>query len=397
MMFSVVIPCHDRIDLLKDAVYTVLQQDFNDWELVIFDNASTGDIAGYVKELRDPRVRYERSEKFLPVTDSWNRAINMAVGDHVIFLGDDDGLTPQYFSRMIPIIEKFEKPEVVYCAIYQFIHPGVAPWASEGYVADVKNGFFFVGRDKPFLLSPEQALKAVEGSVSLRRNFTFNIQAFVFSKTFLQRLKQDGAIFRSPFPDYYMANVALLKAQSVVVVPDAMSIAGVSKASFGYTLFNELEEKGEALLNGKLTSDALYGELERFFLPGPLYHTNYVMTMEHVVRYVRAVFHHKVDFARYRRLQIYTMLLRKKKQGLKACFNPSFWRRLSFAEKIWMLGVFSLIKLSKINKRFSRNAMLRVKNQVEPYAFKALERVCAQNHYTRSSEVFDAMRAGTLG
>lgn len=34
-MFSVVIPTHNRLDLLKDAVETVLKQDYSDWELVI--------------------------------------------------------------------------------------------------------------------------------------------------------------------------------------------------------------------------------------------------------------------------------------------------------------------------------------------------------------------------
>ena len=55
-MHSVVIPTHNRLDLLKDAVDSVLRQANADWELVVFDNASTDDIAGYVATLADTRV-----------------------------------------------------------------------------------------------------------------------------------------------------------------------------------------------------------------------------------------------------------------------------------------------------------------------------------------------------
>jgi hypothetical protein len=56
-----------------------------------------------------------------------------------------------------------------------------------------------------------EAMKAVNGSLGLRRNFTFNIQGFAFSRKFLGELQADGAVFRSPFPDYYLANVVFAK------------------------------------------------------------------------------------------------------------------------------------------------------------------------------------------
>src|SRR5437870_3007604 len=123
MLFSIVIPTHDRLHLLRDAIETVRRQNFSEWELVIFDNASTDPIREYLQRLGDDRVRYARSDEFLPVTSSWNRAIDLAHGDYVVLLGDDDGLTPNYFSRLQEIIEKFGRPDLVYNNIYQFWHP----------------------------------------------------------------------------------------------------------------------------------------------------------------------------------------------------------------------------------------------------------------------------------
>lgn len=395
MKFSVVIPTHNRLDLLQDAIETVRRQDYSHWELVVFDNASTDDIAGHVRSLSDARVRYARSDDFLPVTDSWNRAIEFATGDYVIFLGNDDGLTPGYFSKMAGIITEFKSPEVVYCAIYQFLHPGVAPWERRGYVTSLKDGFFFVGRDVPFVLSREDAQKAVDGSVRLQRNFTFNIQAFAFCRAILDRLRSDGPVFRSPFPDYYLANVAFAKSRCTVVVPSAMAIAGISKASFGFTLLNDLEDQGAEILNAKLAADPLYRELESYLLPGPQYNSNYVVTMAHVTRYVPEFAHRGVDYQRYRRLQTFAMLSRGNGRLSRVRNGELLWSRLAATERIWacliaaplfaasILGVQSLV----------RRALFRL---IGPYNYYPKRVICDRGSYSRLIEVFEAIQNRAL-
>jgi glycosyltransferase involved in cell wall biosynthesis len=386
--FSVVIPTHDRLELLRDAIETVRRQDYADWELVVFDNASGEDIAGHVARLADPRVRYARSDAFLPVTDSWNRAMDLASGDYTVFLGDDDGLAPRYFSRMVPVTEGFGSPDIVYCAIYQFLHPGVAPWERQGCVADVKNAFFFAGQDVPFVLPAEQARKAIRGSLGLRRNFTFNIQAFAFSRAFLRRLRADGPIFRSPFPDYYLANVALAKSRSTVVVPAAMSIAGVSRASFGFTLFNDLEEQGAQILNAKLAADPLYSEVEHHLLPGPAYNSNYVVTMEHVAREVRGFVDGAVSYERYRRLQILALLAAGANEG-------GLWPRLGPVERRWAGAARLALRIGRALR--VEGAILGLLRRVfNPYAFQPEQRVLDRGGFFRLIDVFEAIERGAL-
>ena len=395
MKFSVVIPTHNRLDLLKDAIETVRRQDDGDWELVVFDNASTDDIAGHVAGLSDKRIRYARSDEFLPVTDSWNSAIDLATGDYVVFLGDDDGLAPRYFSRIEAVIREFRSPEVLYCAIYCFMHPGVAPWDRQGYVADVKNGFFFVGRDAPFLLSRSEAQRAVSGSIGLRRNFTFNIQAFAFSRGILARLREDGPIFRSPFPDYYLANIALTKARSTVVVPMPMSIAGVSKASFGFTLFNDLEEKGTQLLNAKLAADPLYREVERFLLPGPLYNTNYVLTMEHVVRYASGFVDCGVDYGRYRRLQIFALLSAGRGRLSRTSNGKQLWAKLTMLEKLWTAALSLPILLGRLLGLEPRVHKV-LQHLLSPYGFRPKQVILDRGSFTRLIQIFEAIQRGAF-
>ncbi len=396
MKFSVVIPTRNRLQLLRHAIETVRRQPYADWELIIADNASEQDVRGYVAALADPRIRYFRSERFLPVTDNWNYAIDKATGDYVAMLGDDDGLTPNYFPKIEAFVASFGDPDVIYMDIYQFFHPGVAPWCKEGYVADIRNGFFFENRHEPFFLAKELVLKAVRGSIHLRRNFTFNIQAFAFKRHFLAHLRARGPIFRSPFPDYYLANVALFMAQVVLVVPEPMAIAGVTDESFGFTLFNELEEQGAALLNTNLENDAMFSGMGPFILPGPVYNTNYLITMAHVVDMLRDDLRDNVAVGRYRRLQIYTCMQRRGwRRWRRTDIGRIIWRRLTLAEKLWTLALTVSLECAKAFRARDRfkKFMWRM---LKPYSYEPRVDVQNRGEYHSTLELFEALEAGRI-
>jgi hypothetical protein len=104
---------------------------------------------------------------------------------------------------------------------------------------------------------------AASGIVTEAQRNVFNTvrQAFAFSRSFLNKVRREGAIFHSPFPDYYLANMAIGMGDTIAVSPQPLTVAGVSRASFGYTLFNNLEAEGATLLNTKLREDPLYATL----------------------------------------------------------------------------------------------------------------------------------------
>lgn len=321
----------------------------------------------------------------------------MARGDYVTFLGDDDGLAPGYFREVSKVVEEFGSPDVLYSALFQFMHPDVAPWDRGGYVADVKNAFFFMGKNTPFRLSKEEVQKAVQGSLDFRRNFTFNIQAFVFSKTFLSKLREDGPVFRSPFPDYYLANVVMAKAVSLVAIPSPLSIAGVSKASFGYTLFNDEEAKGAEMLNTELALDPVYKDIEKFLLPGPLYNTNYVVTMENVVRYLCDSDFQHVDFKRYRRLQIFSVLNASiEAKGTTSRKIKQLWLRLGKMEKLLTAITYSLIRCSNALGIYKKVLYPRLWKLVNPTEFPPITNMCDRGSYSRLTQVYSAIENGVI-
>lgn len=306
---SVALPTHNRASLVREALTTIVGQDYPHWNCTVFDNGSSEPLHDTVKAFDDDRIRYARSDDFLPVTDSWNRAIDLTTGDYICLIGDDDGFTPQSFSNLRNIIDKYKFPDVIYSALYQFFHPGVTPWEPSGYVSRLNYGFFFAERFDTFRLDDQLARLAVAGSLQYRRNFTFNMQAFFFEQKFLSRMRNvTGKVFQSPFPDYYLANLAFGLAGDIIVLPKPISIAGVSRKSYGFTLFNDLPERGDSLLSTDIRNDRLYDKFSQYVLPGTTYDTKYALTMEHVHAALQDSAPSQVNIARYRRLQIFKSL-----------------------------------------------------------------------------------------
>lgn len=93
-LFSVVMPTYNRADLRRYALQGTLEQDFDDYEIIVSDNASSEDTRQVVADLGGNRVRYVNPGNHLNVADSWDFAVRHAKGKYVMILGDDDCMSP---------------------------------------------------------------------------------------------------------------------------------------------------------------------------------------------------------------------------------------------------------------------------------------------------------------
>lgn len=105
---SVIIPTYNRLEFLKEATQSVLDQTFKDYELIISDNHSTDGTQTWTQRLakKNPRVKYFRNEKNLGMAANWNASIKKAQGDYVTILMDDDLWKPQFLQETTRILEK---------------------------------------------------------------------------------------------------------------------------------------------------------------------------------------------------------------------------------------------------------------------------------------------------
>lgn len=325
--FSILLPTHNRLDLLSYAVDSVLNQPFADFEIIISDNQSEEDIEGYVGSLSDDRIRYFRTDTFLPVTDNWNRAWNESLGQYCIMLGDDDGLTQNALTDLCKVIDEFDEPEFIYTNAIQFGYPGVIPNQHKGFVQRPYLPLM-ENRSEPYVLDKKAAQSIVEDSCQFYLPLVYNMQHSVVKRSYAKQLKVKGDFFHSPYPDYYATNMLFLMAPNIVVNPRVTSVVGISPKSFGYFYFNDLEELGNQMLNNAVTD----GTAKRFgdkILPGSAMNTSWMSAVDMVLQHYGRKLGNELNISRYRKIQIYSAFEKFGLEGVK-----QFWHQLNLKEKI---------------------------------------------------------------
>ena len=86
---SIIIPTYNRLPMLKEAVDSVLAQNFEDFELIVVDDGSTDGTADEMKKYGG-RVRFLRHPENRGVSAARNRGIMNAKGRYIAFLDSDD-------------------------------------------------------------------------------------------------------------------------------------------------------------------------------------------------------------------------------------------------------------------------------------------------------------------
>ena len=96
--FSVVIPTHNRAEMLKDAMQSVLDQTFQEFEMLVIDDYSTDHTQEAVASFNDYRISYIMNDRGTGGAGTRNAGILRAKGKWVAFLDDDDVWLPQKLS-----------------------------------------------------------------------------------------------------------------------------------------------------------------------------------------------------------------------------------------------------------------------------------------------------------
>jgi hypothetical protein len=293
MRFSILLPTRNRLEYLKLAVESVLRQDFHDWQVVVSDNCSEDEIEGYLDSLGDSRFVYRRTERSVPVTENWNRALAASDGDYVIMLGDDDALLPGYLTRMDRLIKQFHEPDLIYTKSLLFTYPGVHPAWPAGFLMNHGCADFFAGAERPFVLDRSKALEVVREAMHFRLRYDFNAQFALISRRLVDAVREYGDFYQSAFPDYYSMNAAFLRARKIVVDPSPGAVIGVTPKSYGYFHENDKETEGRAFLDGADAGVAT----------GTNINVGWLSAATALERGVGADFGLRVDHRRYRMVQ----------------------------------------------------------------------------------------------
>ncbi|MEA5583719.1 glycosyltransferase family 2 protein [Nodularia harveyana UHCC-0300] len=98
MKFSVVITTYNRLNLLKRAIHSALNQTIP-CEVVVADDCSSDETEEYIKSLGNSVV-YHRNPVNKGHAETVNAGVKQASGDWIKFLDDDDYLAPNCIAEM---------------------------------------------------------------------------------------------------------------------------------------------------------------------------------------------------------------------------------------------------------------------------------------------------------
>ncbi|MCD2187962.1 glycosyltransferase family 2 protein [Actinomycetospora soli] len=112
---SVVVPLFQKERYIGRTVASVLGQTFDDFELVVLDNACTDASAEIVASFRDPRVRLEHNDATVPAPENFDRAVRLARAPLVKVLMADDLLAPTLLAEQVPLMEADPSLALVSC------------------------------------------------------------------------------------------------------------------------------------------------------------------------------------------------------------------------------------------------------------------------------------------
>jgi glycosyltransferase involved in cell wall biosynthesis len=93
-LISIVIATRNRRSLLSEAIASVVEQSYPNWELIVVDDASSDDTGAYLASLANSRIRVLRQDRHQERSSARNRGLAEAQGEFIMFLDDDDVLRP---------------------------------------------------------------------------------------------------------------------------------------------------------------------------------------------------------------------------------------------------------------------------------------------------------------
>lgn len=112
---SVLMLTYERANVLSEAVDSILNQTYKDFELVIVNDGSTDNtdevVENYAK--KDKRIRYYKNRENKGIPFSRNRALSLSRGEYVMFMDDDDFSYPTRLEKQVMYLEKRKDIDVV--------------------------------------------------------------------------------------------------------------------------------------------------------------------------------------------------------------------------------------------------------------------------------------------
>ena len=108
-IISVILPVYNSQDYLKECIKSLLNQTFNNFELIIINDGSTDNSENIILSFKDNRIRYHSNNTNLGIIKSLNKAIDLAKGEFISRMDSDDIAVSTLFEKQLRIFDQYKE------------------------------------------------------------------------------------------------------------------------------------------------------------------------------------------------------------------------------------------------------------------------------------------------
>jgi len=113
-LVSVILPVYNRKQYLFQAISSVLEQSYDNWELIISDDFSNEETADFLERYSlFPRIHLYRNSKNIGLFPNLNQALSYSRGDYLTILCSDDYLMPEGLKTSLLEMQRYPKASLL--------------------------------------------------------------------------------------------------------------------------------------------------------------------------------------------------------------------------------------------------------------------------------------------
>tara|TARA_B100001287_G_scaffold72444_1_gene60079 strand:- start:11039 stop:12055 length:1017 start_codon:yes stop_codon:yes gene_type:complete len=136
---SVVMSVYNGSEFLSDAIESILQQTYKNFEFIIINDASTDNSLEIIKSYNDHRIVLIENKKNIFLAASLNKGIKASQGKYIIRMDADDISMPNRISKQVQYMEN--NPDIGICGTCSEIigfNPGYSKYSAENHIIKYK-------------------------------------------------------------------------------------------------------------------------------------------------------------------------------------------------------------------------------------------------------------------
>ena len=119
-LVSIIMPMRDRATVVGDAIRSVMEQTYPNFELIVVDDGSRDDSVSVVRAFTDSRIRLLENKGLAGVSAARNCGLKVARGDLIAYLDSDNTWRPDYLRAMAGVFQVRPDADAAYCGQYLY-------------------------------------------------------------------------------------------------------------------------------------------------------------------------------------------------------------------------------------------------------------------------------------